>query len=120
MKKKSRHSLKRRKFIKGMTTLGIVAAVAPLYSCASGGSGGDDTKTQTVYRFQTRKKTTTCTACRNHQHYKVFLSEAAAAQNRAHPGCKCRIVEQQVTEAYASDISAYEKNGVIDLRQVSG
>lgn len=110
--------LKRREFIEGMTALGVVTAVGPLSSCASSSDSDDGEQTQTVYRFQTKKSAKTCNACKNHQHYKVFLTSDAADQNRAHPGCHCRIVEQHVTESYFSQIESHATNGMIDLRQV--
>ena len=77
-----------------MTVLGVVTVTAPVFSCREEEQGIEAALTQTqpqpqtqpqsVYRFQTRKART-CNACRMHQHYKVFLSEATADQNRAHP-----------------------------------
>lgn len=108
--------LRRRRFIKGLTTASVLAATAPLFSCAdSGGSDGSDTIT--VYRFQTRT-TQTCNACRNHQHYKVFADEDVANRTRAHAGCNCRIVPQEVTGDYWDTIAAFERDGVVDLRAV--
>ncbi len=108
--------IKRRKFIEGMTALGVATTVVPLSSCGQETSADVQT---TVYRFQTRKART-CNACKKHQHYKVFLSQEAANQNRAHPGCNCRIVEQQISEEYSTSITPSEQNGVIDLRSVFG
>lgn len=115
--------LKRRKFIEGITALGVVAMAGPLASCgqeevqiSEAVSQGDN---NTVYRLQTRK-TRSSNACRKHQRYKVFLDHAAADNNRAHPGCNCRIVTQQVTEEYLTEITPFALDGVIELRYVFG
>jgi len=116
--------IRRRKFLEGLAAAGVVAAVAPLVSC-----GGDDIhslpeasqtgsgSTVTVYRFQTLKSDR-CNACRNHQHYKVYLDPSVADLNRAHSGCNCRIVAQQVTQAYYDSIAPYVIGGAVDLRAV--
>lgn len=115
--------LKRRKFIKGMTALGIVTVVAPLSSCGDGAEEEaqplEETQAQTVYRLQSRK-IRSCNACQKHHRYKVFLDQTAADQNRAHLGCKCGIVTQQVAVSYFDEIQPFELNGVIDLRTVFG
>ena len=112
--------LKRRAFIEWITRLGVVTALAPLFSCSSGGQESSaEPEPPTVYRFQT-KNARVCNACKMHQHYKVFLNETSADQNRAHPGCNCRIVTQEITQAYSDAITPFEQNGVIDLRHLSG
>lgn len=123
-----KNMLNRRRFIKGMSALGLTALVTPLMSCGGGsgaqsssGSGGIDTTVYPfqVYRFQTRG-THVCSACRNHARYKVFLDAATADQNRAHGGCNCRIVVQPITAAYWQSIAPYEQAGAIELRQIYG
>ena len=101
--------------------MGVVAAVAPLTSCESSriGSGANAVNTHTVYRFQTRKART-CNACNNHSRYKIFMTAQAADQNRAHPGCNCKIVEQTITQTYMDKITLHEKNGVVELRTAFG
>ncbi len=88
-----------------------------------GGGGGDDQETQsqteTVYRLQTTTSRT-CKACKNHHRYKIFFSATAADSNRAHPGCNCRVVTQQVTPQYYNDVKAHEAGGVTDLRTAFG
>ena len=123
VKKKSGILIKRRTFLEGMTALGVVTATAPLFSCSSDGPGEQEEQvsapqTETVYRFQTRKART-CKSCKLHGRYKLFLTEAAADQNRSHPGCNCRIVTQEISEAYSEQIAPFEVNGVIDLRKVN-
>lgn len=121
--------LKRRKFLEWMAALGVSISALPLFSCAGDSPGEqaeeevttvDNTasQTQTVFRFQTRKART-CNACRMHARYKVFLDETTADNNRAHSGCNCRIVTQEVAEEYYDNITSFEVNGVIDLRYVS-
>ncbi len=109
--------IKRREFIEGMAVLGVVSTVVPLSSCAQETEAVDDGPQTTVYRFQASKGRT-CKACQNHKRYKVFLSEEAADQNRAHPGCNCRIVTQTVTEEYSNEITPHQQSGVIDIRKV--
>ena len=112
--------LKRRKFLEGMTVAGVVAVTAPLMSCSQGEQEKDaetQNQTVTVYRFQARKARK-CNACQKHQHYKVFLDAVVAGQNRAHPGCNCRIVAQQMSLEYWDTISPFVLNGVIDLRAI--
>ena len=112
--------LKRRKFIKGVTALGIVTALAPLSSCGTGEEQApQEDPVPTVYRFQTRKSRA-CKYCRTHHRYLVFLDQTAADQNRAHPGCNCKIVTQKVTEAYYNEVNALQTNGVVDLRTAFG
>ena len=119
--------IKRRKFIKSMTALGVVSATAPLSSYGQNREAGQAhadkgmamARKFTVYRFQTRKMRA-CNACKQHHRYKVFLDHDAADQNRAHQGCHCRIVTQQVSALYLRDIRHYAWNGVIDLREVYG
>lgn len=79
----------------------------------------DEAKTETVYRFQTRKART-CKACKNHSRYKVFMTHDAADQNRAHPGCNCRIVEQMVTKTYLGTLTPHATSGVVELRSAFG
>lgn len=120
-KRRRKRLLKRRTVLKGITALGVLSAAAPLVSCGTSDPGpgdeGASTQSVTVYRFQTRKDNS-CTACRNHQHYKVFVDEATAARTRAHPGCNCAVVPQQMPQDYWDSIAAYEVGGVIDLRRV--
>lgn len=116
--------IRRREFLEGLAAAGVVVAAVPLVSC-----GGDDIHSLpeasrvdsgsgvTVYRFQTLKSDR-CNACRNHQHYKVFLDPSVADLNRAHSGCNCRIVAQQVTQAYYDTIAPYVIGGAVDLRAV--
>ena len=118
-KRRRKRLLKRRTVLKGMTALGVLSATAPLMSCgpADSGDAGSSTQSVTVYRFQTRKGNS-CVACRNHQHYKVFVDAATADGTRAHPGCNCAIVPQQMSQAYWDSIAPYQVDGVIELRQV--
>ncbi len=111
--------IKRRKLLEGLTAAGIVAAVAPMLSCGSDSEAppAADEPTVTVYRFQTLKSDR-CNACKNHQHYKVFLDPATADVTRAHPGCNCRIVEQQMPLAYYESIEPYLLGNAVDLRAV--
>jgi hypothetical protein len=118
MKKKPR-KLRRRKFLGGLTAAALVAATAPLLSCGSKNGqpvpmGG---ATVTVYRFQTLKSDS-CNACSKHQHYKVFLDAATADANRAHNGCNCRVVAQQMPSSSYDSIASYALGGVIDLRAI--
>jgi hypothetical protein len=123
MNKLLRELLSRRRFIEGMTALGLSALVTPLLSCGSDpgaeSSSGSDSTTFPfqVYRFQTRG-TEVCAACRNHARYKVFLDAATADQKRAHGGCNCRIVTQPITAEYWQMVAPYEQGGVIELRQI--
>jgi hypothetical protein len=113
-----RRLIGRRSFLQGVTAAGVVVATAPLLGCGDGTAisipiGGSST----VYRFQTLKSDR-CTACRNHQHYKVFLDAATADASRAHAGCNCRIVAQRVTLQYLEGLSPYVVGGAVDLRAV--
>lgn len=114
---KSKKTLSRREFIEKMTALGVATAVIPIYAC--GESSKNKAATDTVYRLKTRE-TKSCNACQKHQRYKVFLNYTAADNNRAHPGCNCPIVTQQIPSAYLQDIKKFEfeGSGVIDLRFV--
>ena len=50
----------------------------------------------TIYHTSTRGRKS-CRACRNHAVNRMYRSREAADQNRAHPGCNCRIVEEQIS-----------------------
>lgn len=129
-----KHWLKRRTVLKGMAAVGAVSLAAPLVACGDRTvpppAGSDDVAPEvggtdeppppqlvTVFRFQTRKGNT-CAACRNHQHYKVFVDEATADQTRAHPGCNCAIVAQRMPQDYWEAIADYAIDGAVDLRAV--
>lgn len=119
-----RNVLSRRALLKGMAAIGFATAGAPLVSCGPApgeGDGSNDTETSpdVVYRFQT-PRTTVCSACKTHARYKVFTDEASAREHRAHKGCNCRIVTQRITPEYWDTIASYERNGVIDLREIYG
>ena len=116
--------IKRRKFIEGVSALGVATAVAPFSSCQPSEGVPEekvpekiplDNQTYRVYRFQTRNRRA-CKACKKHGRYKIFLSSESADTNRAHPGCNCGIVEQTISSAYYQQITPFELNGMIDLR----
>ena len=119
--------IKRRKFLKALGAAGMITVSAPLSALGQSKEAGMqramdaqvNARTFTVYRLQTRK-TRACNACKQHHRYKVFLDREAADQNRAHPGCHCRIVPQQVTPLYYTDVKRHAWNGVIDLRKLYG
>lgn len=110
----------RRSFLKGLTAVGFITATGSLFGCGDDAplvqSQGD---TVTVHRFQTRSSRT-CNACKNHQHYKVFIDEATADLNRAHPGCNCRIVTQTMSIEYWQELVPFVQDGAVDLRAIFG
>lgn len=112
-------AISRRTLMKGVAAAGAASITAALISCGGGGGGAKGQQSVTLYRFQTRNART-CQACKNHSHYKVFVSKAAAQHHRAHTGCNCKIVTQQVTSEYWEFVSSYETNGVVDLRAIYG
>jgi hypothetical protein len=40
-----------------------------------------------------------CKACHHHAANKLFATRAAASRDRAHPGCKCKVVQTHVAAA---------------------
>jgi hypothetical protein len=69
----------------------------------SGGSGFDvldsvaviGAEQSTIYHTSTRKRKS-CRACKSHALNRIYSSEQAADNNRAHLGCNCRIVEEKI------------------------
>jgi len=109
--------IKRRKFIEGVSALGIATAVAPFSSCQQFEEERPGNQTYTVYRFQSRKRRV-CKACKKHRRYKVFVNFESADKNRAHPGCNCLIIEQIVSSTYYEQITPFDQSGMIDIRGV--
>ena len=57
-----------------------------------------DGATHKVFRLSSRN-VPACGACRGHAANKVFLTEDAAGGNRAHKGCNCSVVAQNLSQA---------------------
>lgn len=49
-----------------------------------------------IYHTSTRRRRA-CRACKSHAVGKIYSSREAANKNRPHPGCNCRIVEEQIS-----------------------
>ena len=64
-------------------------ALAGLYYAASAQAA----TTGVAYELKTTAHCR-CKACRHHAANKLFASRAAAQHHRAHPGCKCTVVQQ--------------------------
>jgi hypothetical protein len=52
--------------------------------------------TAVVYRLSTRNQRAPCAACKAHAAHRFYATTDAAGGNRAHPGCRCAIVQQQI------------------------
>lgn len=50
----------------------------------------------TIYHTSSRKRRS-CNACKNHAVNRMYYSKQAADNDRAHPGCNCRIVEERTS-----------------------
>ncbi len=48
-----------------------------------------------IFHTSTRKRRS-CSACKSHAVNRMYSSAQAADDDRAHPGCKCRIVQEQI------------------------
>ncbi|MDJ0522278.1 MAG: hypothetical protein QNJ90_09415 [Planctomycetota bacterium] len=77
-------------------------ATAALSLAGCGGGGGDPVAQQTgpqiVYKLSGRGRRIS-NAAKSHNANKLFVSQAAADANRAHPGDRSRIVELPVSPA---------------------
>ena len=93
-------SLTRKAFLKLLMALGIASAAPGLAACGggSGGNGGANQSTTGAFRLS-RRGQSACTACRQHAANKLFATAAAAASNRAHLGCDCRIKPIRISSA---------------------
>jgi len=93
----------RRGFLRDLT-LGSVAAAAAVSVVAPAAQAAQTAQPAAtnphlgqvkVFRFSTRNNVS-CRACKRHHRYMVFRTRKVARQNRAHPGCDCRIEPQWV------------------------
>jgi hypothetical protein len=94
----------RRAVLRGVAALGAAAAASLVPVDVEARHGHPKKKkhprpraTVLVFRFQTRN-TQACNACQKHRRYKVFRSHAVADANRAHKGCHCPVVRQEVSK----------------------
>jgi hypothetical protein len=60
-----------------------------------------------IYHTSTRKRKS-CHACKNHATNKIFAARKTADMNRAHPGCNCRIVKEEID--WSNYIAAFGLN----------
>jgi len=102
-------------FVPGLVHEELFADVA--FSEGKGKEKGSDTVAHTgknqyvVYHTSTRKRKA-CNACKKHALNKIFSSREAADASRAHPGCNCRIVEENISwRNYAGAFGPSSKGG---------
>jgi hypothetical protein len=67
-----------------------------------------------IYHTSTRKRKS-CNACKSHAVSKIFASRKAAAANRAHPGCNCVIVKEEINWRYYSSAFGPTSKGGKDV-----
>ena len=64
-----------------------------------------------IYHTSTRKRKS-CNACKSHAVNKIFSSRKAAEINRAHPGCNCGIVTEEINrQDYIGAFGQISKGG---------
>lgn len=78
--------------IAGASTVGIVATQVPGLASAEAAT---KKRTRTVYRLATLGQTA-CNACKAHDANRYYRTSNAANLDRAHRGCNCAIVTQQL------------------------
>lgn len=69
-----------------------------------------------VYRLRTRG-TKACRACQLHHRFIIFRSRILADTNRAHVGCNCPIVTQEISKARFRMLFPRGSKGVARLRR---
>jgi len=73
-----------------------------------------------VFRLRTRKHHS-CNACRQHHRFMIFRTQALASATRAHPGCNCPVVTQNLPIKEFKHLfgpKGVALSGVADLRHV--
>jgi hypothetical protein len=87
--------MNRRIFLAALGALGL----APLAGCGGDGGGGAAVDTTLAYKLSTRGRRVS-NAAKSNAANKLFVSSAAAAAGRAHPGDRSRIVRVNVSSAF--------------------
>ncbi len=115
---KSERGQARREVLKALVAGGLAAGTALTSTDAEAHFGRHRRRPATVlvFRFTTRNRRT-CTACQNHHRYVVGSSHALLQDHRAHPGCNCPIVLQEITRAEFRRFFPGGE-GVVDLRKL--
>lgn len=87
---------------------GAIAA-APAPPSAPPKSQDEDRPASTIYRFSPSAEA--CHACKSHSAHRVYASSEAMAADRAHTGCKCAIVAQQVD--HTAYVAYFQRGGYV-------
>ena len=116
--------LDRRRFVRSAASL---AGATALVGFAGTAAASETRGTTTVWRLESdwgfpvepRGATSCgCAACRHHSANKIFLSRASAETHRAHRGCRCMVVTEQIALT-AQALRSLSLDGVsLDRRQV--
>jgi hypothetical protein len=78
------------------TTVGDITTVAPATTTSEAATTAPSPVTAVVYRLSTRNQRSPCRACKAHAAHRYYATTEAADTGRAHSGCRCAIVQQQV------------------------
>ena len=101
----------RRAFLR-LVALGLVVAALPGSAVAAERRKRKTTKL--VYRLSTHRRRT-CKACKAHAANRFYRSKKAADKDRAHAGCNCAIVKQEIDRTLAKQYFKGRRK-VFDLR----
>jgi hypothetical protein len=108
----------RRRALKTFGT-GAVAAAAMVGLTRTAEASEREAYGVIVYRLRTRG-TKACNACKLHHRYTIFLTRAIADGNRAHVGCNCPIVFQEIPKRRFQRLFPPGSDGVAHLPRGRG
>jgi hypothetical protein len=106
-----RGGIGRRGFLVSLAALGL-AALLPGPSL--GAERRRRKKTKVVFRLSTHRRRT-CKACKGHAANRFYRTRKAADKDRAHAGCNCAIVKQEIDRILAKQLFKGRRK-VFDLR----
>ncbi len=116
--------LDRRRFVRSAASLaGATVLVGFVGTAAASATGGGTTiwRLESDWGFPVGPRGATscgCSACRHHSANKIFLTRAAAETQRAHRGCRCIVVTEQIPWSEQELRSSSSDTVSLDRRQV--
>jgi len=112
--------LSRRAFLRSLVGIwaGLIA-VAPRRRAFAGAAPSTNAKrTRTLYRLSSRRQRQVCHACKLNDAHSYYRTILVADGDRAHRGCRCRIVPQSVpVDRYKRYFAPHHRN-IFDDRWV--
>lgn len=109
-----RNSINRRQFLILSGSLALATFIG--ISCDSDNQG-ESQEARKVFRLSSRGRRTS-QAAKKHNANKLFATEEAANENRAHPGDNSQIVCFTISESRFNDLFDNGNTTVVDLRNI--